>query len=74
MCGAFKSATTAEISPLSHAMVSARQVGKHVPTGLDLILQISTALLITFAATIVLLHADVYFAQPLSLIEIPQRR
>jgi hypothetical protein len=42
-------------------------------TGVDLILQISTALLITFAATVVLVHAEVYFAQSLSLIEIPPR-
>ena len=41
-------------------------------TGVDLILQISTALLITFAATVILVHAEVYFAQSLSLIEIPQ--
>jgi hypothetical protein len=32
------------------------------PTPIDLILKIATALLISFAATLVLVHAEVYFA------------
>jgi len=35
------------------------------PTNIELALKIGTALLITFAATLVLLHAEVYFALPL---------
>jgi len=38
---------------------------KPASTGVDLILKIGTALLISFAATLVLVHADVYFAQSL---------
>jgi hypothetical protein len=38
---------------------------KPASTGVDLILKISTALLISFAATLVLVHAGVYFAQSL---------
>ena len=34
-------------------------------TGVDLILKIGTALLIGFAATLVLVHAEAYFAQSL---------
>jgi len=34
-----------------------------VPTGVEMILKIGTALLIGFAATLVLVHAEVYFAQ-----------
>jgi hypothetical protein len=33
----------------------------------DLLLQIGTALLISFAATLVLLHAEFFFASPLSM-------
>jgi hypothetical protein len=36
---------------------------KRVPTGVELILKIGTALLISFAATFVLVHAEVYFVQ-----------
>jgi hypothetical protein len=39
---------------------------KLAPTGVDLMLKIGTALLMTFAATLVLVHAVAYFA--LSLI------
>jgi hypothetical protein len=35
---------------------------KETPTGAELILKVATALLITFAATLVLVHAQVYFA------------
>jgi hypothetical protein len=38
---------------------------KPASTGVDLILKIGTALLISFAATLVLVHADAYFAQSL---------
>lgn len=36
---------------------------KRAPTGVELVLKIGTALLISFAATLVLVHAEVYFAQ-----------
>jgi hypothetical protein len=36
---------------------------KPAPTGVEMILKIGTALLIGFAATLVLIHAEVYFAQ-----------
>ena len=36
---------------------------KPSPTGVELILKIGTALLISLAATLVLVHAEVYFAQ-----------
>jgi hypothetical protein len=35
---------------------------KPAPTNIELALKIGTALLITFAATLVLVHAEVYFA------------
>jgi len=38
---------------------------KPVPSILDLALSIGTALLMCFAATLVLVHAGIYFAQPL---------
>jgi hypothetical protein len=38
---------------------------KPAPSGVELILKIGTALLISFAATLVLVHAEVYFAQSL---------
>jgi hypothetical protein len=38
---------------------------KLASTGVDLILKIGTALLISFAATLVLVHAEVYFARSL---------
>jgi hypothetical protein len=38
---------------------------KPAPTGVELILKIATALLISFAAALVLVHAEVYFAQSL---------
>jgi hypothetical protein len=38
---------------------------KPAPIGVDLMLKIGTALLISFAATLVLVHAEVYFASPL---------
>jgi len=38
---------------------------KPAPTGVEVILKIGTALLISFAATLVLVRAQVYFAQPL---------
>jgi hypothetical protein len=34
-----------------------------MPTGIELILKIATALLISFAATLVLVHAEVYFGR-----------
>jgi hypothetical protein len=34
---------------------------KPASTGVDLILKIGTALLITFAATLILVHAEMYF-------------
>ena len=37
------------------------------PTAVDLTLKIATALLISFAATLVLVHAEVYFARLLPL-------
>jgi len=36
---------------------------KPAPTGVEMILKIGTALLIGFAAALVLIHAEVYFAQ-----------
>ena len=36
-----------------------------VPSILDVALKIGTALLMCFAATLVLVHAEIYFAQPL---------
>jgi hypothetical protein len=36
---------------------------KRAPTGVELILKIGTALLIGFAATLVLVHAELYFVQ-----------
>jgi hypothetical protein len=38
---------------------------KETPTGAELILKVATAFLITFAATLVLVHAQVYFARSL---------
>jgi hypothetical protein len=38
---------------------------KPVPSILDLALRIGTALLMCFAATLILVHAGIYFAQPL---------
>jgi hypothetical protein len=38
---------------------------KETPTSAELILKVATALLITFAATLVLVHAQVYFARSL---------
>ena len=38
---------------------------KAAPTGVDLMLKIGTALLMTFAATLVLVHAEAYFAPSL---------
>ena len=38
---------------------------KPAPTGVDLMLKIGTALLMTFAATLVLAHAEAYFAPSL---------
>ena len=38
---------------------------KSAPTGVDLMLKIGTALLMTFAATLVLVHAEAYFAPSL---------
>jgi hypothetical protein len=38
---------------------------KPAPISVDLLLQIGTAFLISFAATLVLLHAQVFFASPL---------
>ena len=35
---------------------------KPTPTGVELILKVATALLVTFAATLVLVHAQVYFS------------
>jgi hypothetical protein len=35
---------------------------KPAPTGVDVMLKIGTALLMTFAATLVLVHAEAYFA------------
>jgi hypothetical protein len=40
---------------------------KPAPIGVDLLLKIGTALLISFAATLVLLHAEFFFASPLSM-------
>jgi hypothetical protein len=40
---------------------------KPAPIGVDLLLKMGTALLISFAATIVLLHAGVFFASPLNM-------
>jgi hypothetical protein len=40
---------------------------KPAPIGLDLLLKIGTALLISFAATLVLIHAEVFFASPLTM-------
>jgi len=37
------------------------------PTGVELILKLGTALLISFAATLVLVHAEVHFAQSLAV-------
>lgn len=38
---------------------------KPATTGVDLVLKIATALLMAFAATLVLVHADVYCGQAL---------
>jgi hypothetical protein len=38
---------------------------KPTPTGVELILKVATALLVTFAAMLVLVHAQVYFARSL---------
>ena len=38
---------------------------KPAPTGVDLMLKIGTALLMTFAATLVLVHTEAYFAPSL---------
>ena len=38
---------------------------KPVPSTLDVALKIGTALLMCFAATLILVHAGIYFAQPL---------
>jgi hypothetical protein len=38
---------------------------KPAPRGVDLMLKIGTALLMTFAATLVLVHAEAYFAPSL---------
>jgi hypothetical protein len=38
---------------------------KPASTGVDLMLKIGTALLMTFAATLVLVHAEAYFAPSL---------
>ena len=35
---------------------------KPAPTAVDLVLRIGTALLMTFAATLVLVYAEIYFA------------
>jgi len=40
---------------------------KPAPIRVDLLLNIGTALLIGFAATLVLLHAEVFFASPLTM-------
>ncbi|HKF07906.1 MAG TPA: hypothetical protein VKB89_04180 [Xanthobacteraceae bacterium] len=40
---------------------------KPAPIGLDLLLKIGTALLISFAATLVLVHVGVFFASPLNM-------
>ena len=40
---------------------------KRAPTGVELILKLGTALLISFAATLVLVHAEVHFAQSLAV-------
>jgi len=40
---------------------------KPAPIGLDLLLKIGTALLISFDATLVLVHAGVFFASPLNM-------
>jgi len=47
--------------------VSTAMPGRSKPTqtAVDLMLKIGTALLISFAATLVLVHAEVYFARAL---------
>jgi hypothetical protein len=44
-----------------HSFAIATRI-KPVPTGVNLMLKIGTALLMTFAATVVLVHAEAYFA------------
>jgi len=42
---------------------AAANYGKPAPTGVEMILKTGRALLIGFAATLVLVHAEVYFVQ-----------
>jgi hypothetical protein len=49
--------------PCRHLPTALTTQIKPAPTGVELILKIGTALSISFAATLVLVHAEVYFAQ-----------
>jgi hypothetical protein len=52
-------------SPLRYFPTPTRS--KPAPAAVDLALNIGTALLMTFAAALVLIHAEVYFAAPLTM-------
>ena len=59
------------IQPLTLSTATTLQT-KSAPTYVELALKIGAALLITFAATLVLVHAEVYFTRSLIMLDMMQ--